>query len=126
MARVLYVDDNPLDRELAAWALRRLSTPPGPIELVCARSWDEGRPLLAAGDFDLLLLDLHLPGSTGLEIVRTELAPGHPRVIIVSGKADADTEAAALRAGAHGFVDKGMDWGEALLVAVRSALEPRS
>ena len=123
-ARVLLVDDNVLDRELATWALRRLPSPPGPIELVCAATWDEARGFLAAGDVDLLLLDYNLPGQTGLEIMRSEPIPGRPRVIMVTGQEDVATAVATMREGAFDYVPKGMDWAETLQRVVTRALEP--
>jgi DNA-binding NtrC family response regulator len=122
-ARVLLVDDNPFDRELAAWALGKIPCPPGPIELICAASWDEARLLLAPGDVDLLLLDYRLPGCTGLEILRTELATRRPRVIVVTGHDDVRTAVATMREGAFDYVPKGLDWSEALTRSVTQALE---
>jgi len=121
-ARVLLVDDNPFDRELAAWALRKIPCPPGPIELLCAPSWDEARVLLAPGDIDLLLLDYGLPGCTGLDILRTELTTRHPRVIVVTGHDDVGTAVATMREGAFDYVPKGLDWGDALARSVAQAL----
>src|SRR5262245_2384027 len=52
--RILLVDDNPFDRELAARALRRLDRTNGPAELVAVNDWSEAGPHLVAGGFDLL------------------------------------------------------------------------
>lgn len=120
-ARILLVDDNPLDRELAAWALGRLPTPPGPLEVTCTGDWDEAIDRLQHEAIDLLLLDVQLSGRSGLDLLRS-LGGRHPRVIVMSGHDDGATAAAARDAGAWDIVHKDLNWGPTLSDRVAAAL----
>jgi len=121
--RALLIDDNPFDRELACRALRGLPVPPGPVELACAGDWAEALPHLEAGGFDLMLLDYHLPGLMGLDILRELQGQAHPPVIMMTGQDDIATAVETLRAGAADYVPKTADWGPALCLAVERVLE---
>jgi signal transduction histidine kinase/ActR/RegA family two-component response regulator len=63
---VLYIEDNPANIEVVA---RFLKTKPG-IRLQCATSGQAGLELVAEHIPDLILLDLHLPGLHGEEVLR--------------------------------------------------------
>ena len=121
--RALLIDDNPFDRELACRALRGLPVPPGPVELASAGDWAEALPHLEAGGFDLMLLDYHLPGLMGLDILRELQGQAHPPVIMMTGQDDIATAVETLRAGAADYVPKTADWGPALCLAVERVLE---
>jgi putative two-component system response regulator len=85
----------------------------------------EARILLADFDPELVLLDINLPGESGLTLA-TELGevPGGPAVIIVSGEDDSAVAALALDAGALGYVTKPFT-GNDLTIAVDNALRRR-
>jgi len=121
--RVLLIDDNPFDRELAGRGLGGLSAPPGPVELVGVGEWAEALPHLDAGGFDLLLLDYNLPGLSGLDILRELQGRPHPPVIMMTGQDDVATAVETLRAGAYDYVPKSADWGPALCLGVERVLE---
>ena len=71
---------------------------------------------------DLVLVDLSLPGMTGLEFVRAyQERNGVGRCLVVTAHADPFYQKAALEAGAAGFVTK--DSPEEVLGAVRAALQ---
>jgi signal transduction histidine kinase len=119
---ILLVDDNRFDRELASCALRTYVTPPP--RLLEAESWDDAGPLLDAGGVDLLLLDFNLPRMSGLEILH-ELAsrPNRPPVVMLTGQEDVETAVATLRAGAHDYVVKSVDWGPVLGRTIERVME---
>lgn len=113
--RVMLVDDHALVRS----AIRQALEAPD-IELVgeasSAEQALEMAPLLRP---DLLLLDVDLPGMTGLEGVR-ELAPRLPdtRIVMLTVSTDRRDLLDAIRHGASGYLTKDLT-GDALLRAVR-------
>ncbi|MGW3966105.1 response regulator [Amycolatopsis sp. NPDC005003] len=118
---VLLVDDHPLFRSGARAAFEDA---PGLAIAGEAATAAEALELLARHRVDVVLLDIQLPGSSGLELARTiteSVLPGEtgPRVIMVSVVEDDDSVVAALRAGALGYLLKGVSRDE-LLRAVRT------
>jgi signal transduction histidine kinase len=87
---------------------------------------EKGLEHLASAKVDLVLLDLSLPDSQGLEtIVRVrETAPSVP-VVICSGLSDRDTALAAIGKGAQDYVLKGRFEHTMLERVIRYALERR-
>jgi two-component system, LuxR family, response regulator FixJ len=72
-----------------------------------------------------LILDVRLPGMSGIELQRRLLADNSRMpIIFISGHADASLRDVALRAGAIDFLSKPVR-SEALLKAIRSALATR-
>lgn len=100
--RVLIVDDEALDREL----LTLLLTPEG-YATTSLESAAELREALAGEPFDAVLLDMRLPDSDGLDLLRDikKQWPG-TEVIVLSGHGDEVTRDEALKRGAFDFVDK--------------------
>jgi DNA-binding NarL/FixJ family response regulator len=102
--RVLLVDDFPLMREGIAVAL---DADPA-IEVVAqAGDADEGLELARALHPDVVLLDMRMPGSSGLVLlqrIRAELPD--VRVLVVTASEKADTLLQAVSAGANGYLTK--------------------
>jgi DNA-binding NarL/FixJ family response regulator len=102
--KILLVDDHPAISqrigELLAHAVPH-------VRMVSASSGEQGLALVAEQSFDLVLLDLRLPGCGGIDVLK-ELRvsrPGLP-VIIISSLPESPYATLARRAGAHGFVTK--------------------
>jgi DNA-binding NarL/FixJ family response regulator len=113
--RVLLVDDHALVRS----AIRQALDAPD-IEVVGeARNAEEAIELAPQLRPDLLLLDIDLPGMTGIEAVR-ELAPRLPetRIVMLTVSTDRRDLLEAMRHGAAGYLTKDLT-GEALLRSVR-------
>jgi len=121
--RILVIDDSVYDRELTERAPRKLAPPLGPAETVGVTDWHGAERAIDAG-FDLVLHDHHLPGLTGLEILRELRGRIHPPVIMMTGQNDVATAVETLRAGASDYVTKSQgDWADALRLAVERVLE---
>src|SRR5690554_1098390 len=107
MAKFLIADDHPLFREALQGALAQHFTA---LELREADSLDSTLAALQADDdLDLLLLDLHMPGSGdlyGLIRIREDF-PLLP-VAIISGSDDANVVAKCIGFGALGFIPKSL------------------
>jgi DNA-binding NarL/FixJ family response regulator len=117
--RVLLVDDQPLIRE----GLRTILDAQEGIEIAGeagdgAEALDQSRRLAP----DLVLMDVEMPGSDGIEATRTIVASGGPRVVILTTFNREDYVAQALRAGASGFLLKTAPPAE-LVAAVRNAVD---
>jgi DNA-binding NarL/FixJ family response regulator len=117
MIRVAVVDDHPLVREGTAALVDRQED----MEIAgVAASLDELRPILAARDVQVLLLDLRLGAGSGFDLLRHESAGHMPAVVVVTSYDYPQYADAALRLGAAGFVVKTAPTAE-LLGAIRGA-----
>jgi two-component system response regulator AtoC len=100
-ANVLVVDDEAAFRTLVAGHLERAG-----MAVQTAGSAEDALPMLAKPP-DVLLLDVHMPGMTGLELVERLAGEGRlPPTIVMSAYGQIDTALAAVRAGAIDFLSK--------------------
>jgi putative two-component system response regulator len=119
MAHLLIVDND----EDKASTLGRLCEAAGHT-CTGADSAESARKALASSDFDLVLLDLDLPGKAGPEILDIVAADAPDAAIVILSTADDANSVAGLRKGTYGFVVK--PFGETEIeVAVFNALERR-
>jgi two-component system response regulator AtoC len=119
-ARVVICDDEMLIR---VWLAERLSEAGLVTEDVA-----DGECLLDAlgrEPADLVLLDLRLPGASGLELLpRIKALDATLPVIMMTAYGEVETAVAAVRAGAHHFLEKPINPPE-LLLMIEQALEAR-
>lgn len=104
MKRVYIIDDHPVMRQSCTLLLQRI---PG-VELCGeAASAEEALPLLEAARPDVVLVDMSLPGMSGIELlsVLQERMPTIS-VLIISGHEDQDVEEGVLAQGAGGYLPK--------------------
>ena len=97
------------DNEESLRALIRASLAPGGYELVEARDGDESLALAQERHPDLIVLDVMMPGRTGLEVLaelRKDEAFTHTPVIVLTARAQVTDRDAAETAGATRFVSK--------------------
>jgi two-component system LytT family response regulator len=93
--RVLIVDDEPL---AADWLSRCLAETEG-VELVgCAADGDEALAAIAELRPDLLLLDIQMPGRSGLAVARSLQGAPRPEIVFVTAFAEHASEAFELEA----------------------------
>lgn len=103
--KILVVDDHPLIREAMRMVLRQLDTA---IVVLEAGTCDEALAIAAdEADLTLVLLDLRLPGTSGLDGLAT-LREKHPAVpvVVLSASEDRNEVMRALDLGAMGFIPK--------------------
>jgi len=122
--RVILCDDHALIRR----GIRDTLSDASDIEVVGeASDYGELRALMrtAAGAADVLLLDIHLPGRSGLDVMHALKDEGSPvKVLVVSMYPEDQYALRALRAGAHGYINKGGD-PQQLVQAVRTVAQGR-
>lgn len=118
MPRLLIVDDDPVDRELAGRALRSIEG----LEILEAADGQEAIEACLAEPPDLVLTDLRMPRLDGLALVREigERLPMLP-VILMTAQGSEHVAVEALEAGAASYVPKS-DLAELLGEAVEHAL----
>lgn len=120
-ARALIVDDEAPAREELRWLLERID---GVEVLGEATNGAEALGLLRAIDYDLVLLDIHMPGGTGLEVARELRAqPRSPAVVFTTAYPEHAVDAFEVQA--DGYLLKPID-GEKLaeLVARLGTADP--
>src|SRR6516162_2260114 len=115
--RILFADDEAHLRDLMQMELPRL----GHEVTVCP----DGAAALRAleqGFYDAALLDLRMPGLTGIEVLGQirQVSP-ETQVIILTGHATVDTAVQALRLGAFDYLTKPCKWAELEMILNRVA-----
>ncbi|MFT0170502.1 response regulator [Paraburkholderia mimosarum] len=116
MIRILIADDHAIVRS----GLRQIFATTSDIVVTAeAGQGPEVIEKLRAGDIDLLLLDMTMPGISGVDLIRRVRAeqPALP-VLVLSMHNEAQVVSRALRAGATGYVTKDSD-PDVLLAAIR-------
>jgi DNA-binding NarL/FixJ family response regulator len=116
--RILIVDDHALFRQGLRFLLRDLDA-----ELEIAEAGDCTQAIaLAAEPFNLVLLDLHMPGIAGLQALEAvRQAFESSRIVVLSGEEDPRQVRKAIEGGAAGFIPKSSK-PEVLLSALRLVL----
>ena len=122
MSRVLIADDHAVVR---AGYKQFLEADPSITEIGEASSGTETLDALRRGEWDLLLMDIHMPDRSGLDILK-HVTTGYPdvRVLIMSGLPEEQYARNVLRAGASGYLSKGGSPDE-FIKAVRVVLNGR-
>ena len=120
MIRLLVIEDHALVREGLVQTLRQLAEE---VEISAVADYDGAVALLGKRqDFDLILLDLGLPGIDGLSCLKAfrKRYPAIP-VVILSAYDDAQTVDQSMKSGAASFVPKSYS-SERLLAVLRDVL----
>ncbi|GAA3641414.1 DNA-binding response OmpR family regulator [Lentzea atacamensis] len=117
--RVLLVEDDERIRQALSLALSDEG-----FTIDEAGSGEEALPRLETERFDVVLVDLTLPGVDGLEVVRTLRARGDLPIIVVTARTDARDVIAGLEAGADDYVTKPL-MASVLAARIRALLRRR-
>lgn len=120
--KILLVEDNPGDVFLMHLAVREAEM--GPIKLERVQRLSEGMDRLRGSAFDVILLDLSLPDSQGIDTLAHALEHASDIPIIVFTTID-DEELAikAAQMGAQDYLVKGQVDEKLLLRSIRYAIE---
>jgi two-component system, LuxR family, response regulator FixJ len=118
---IFIVDDDPLVRD----ALSVVFTLAG----YKVRAFADGASFVAAARAEVpacIILDVHMPGRSGLDILRALNAEHYPTpIFIISGQGDIPMAVEAIRNGALDFIEKPFN-GETVVTRVREAIEART
>jgi DNA-binding response OmpR family regulator len=101
VATVLVVDDEPIVREVVCSYLRRDG-----FATLEAEDGDAARRLFERGDSSLVVLDVMLPGTDGLELCRWIRARSRVPVIMLTARGDEADRIVGLELGADDYVTK--------------------
>ncbi len=118
---ILVIEDNPADAVLLAEHLRGTGIF---LVIFTASTLGEGLKLARENKFNLVLLDLSLPDSRGLDTVRKAVSalPGVP-VVVLTGLEDEEIGLDALRLGAQDYLVKGRLTADSITRSARYAIE---
>lgn len=119
--RILLLEDNAADADLVAeyLDLSKLS-----FEIVIAKRLVEGVQLMKEQSFDVILVDLSLPDSRGIDTLTSIASVTEEEVIIIlTGADDEGLSLEALKVGAQDYLSKDRLSGEVLRRSIRYAIE---
>lgn len=121
--KILLVDDNPADARLFKEMLAD-SGSADDFPITYAKKLDEALAYARKGGFDIVLLDLILPDSQGLDTFHSmyKTAPDLP-IVVLTGLSDETIAAKAVRDGAQDYLVKGQGDANLLIRAMRFAIE---
>lgn len=121
MPKVLIIDDE----QAICWAFSQLLTPEG-YEVHTASSAEEGLEVVEAERPDVCLLDVRLPGMSGIEALPKikEASPEMP-VLVITAHGTMDTAIEAIRKGAYNYITKPIH-NEDVLNHINNALKTTS
>ena len=123
-SKILIVDDNPSNVAL----LEGILEDAGYDNLYSLTNPEQVRDLHRSVDFDLILLDIRMPGIDGHEVMR-QLRDGSATdylpVLVITAQTDRETRYKALEGGAKDFINKPFDQAE-ILQRIRNMLEVRA
>jgi DNA-binding NtrC family response regulator len=119
MISILLVDDDPQIQKLFVQFLRSKN-----IDVVSAVSGEEALKSLENSIPDMILLDLSLPGISGLECLE-KIKKDHPviPVVIVTGYAELSTAVKAMKLGSRDYIEKPVDL-EDLYRVIKTIVQP--
>ncbi len=122
MHNVLLIEDNPGDARLIREMIAE--DPDAPFDLRCAERLAQGLEQLSNGETGLVLLDLSLPDSFGLETFAKVYAhaPTVP-IIVLTGNDDQTVALSAVKGGAQDYLIKGRLDRELLLRSMQYSIE---
>ena len=118
--RILIVDDEEVLRDVLDAVLRREG-----FDIIAASSGEEALNVLDSEDVDLVILDVMLPGISGIDTMRAiRISNPHLPVIIITAFSSIDGAIDAMKQGAFHYIPKPFK-NEEVVLTVNKALEQR-
>ena len=120
--KILLVEDNPGDSLIIREMLKE--TVYTQFKLIHSPKLEDGLKNLEENKFDVVILDLNLPDSEGLETF-LQILGKHPElpIIILTGLSDEETGIDAVKQGAQDYLVKGEFNGKLLVRSINYAIE---
>jgi DNA-binding response OmpR family regulator len=119
VTRILFVDDEPAIRDSVAYALGQEG-----FEVDLVNDGDTGLETALEGNFDLVILDLMLPGLSGTEVCRRLRAESPVPIVMLTAKGAEVDRVLGLEIGADDYVSKPFSMAE-LVSRIRAILRRR-
>lgn len=121
VGRVLIADDDPDFRRLLVHRAERMG-----LDIISAKDGDAAIESLQEDEFDVLIVDLYMPGHTGIEVFQEarRLDPD-VQALVLTGNATVETAVEALRAGAYDYLVKPLESLAVFELSLTRALEHR-
>jgi len=114
--RALIVDDDPEILQVLDEFVKREG-----FAVTSARTLGEAREATAANPPDILVIDIHLPDGSGLDLLNGFEANVAPEVVLITGNASVETAVDALRRGAADYLTKPVDFARLKMVLANLA-----
>jgi glutamate dehydrogenase (NAD(P)+) len=122
VTKALVIEDSATHRKLIEGVLAKSEDER--FEIETAQRLDEGLSKLQSGRFDVVLLDLMLPDSNGIDTFqRARRQSGNTPIVVLSGVDDVHIAAKAVEEGAQAFLVKGSTEPKQLVRAIRYAVQ---
>src|ERR1700690_223865 len=116
MIKILVVDDEEPIRRLLRKELRRKG-----FSVETASDGQEALELLKDNIFDVILLDIVMPGMNGIVVMKKlQHDPASPVIIVLTGKATVETAVDAMKTGAYDYLTKPYKLDELVIVINRA------
>lgn len=118
MSRILVIDDERSIRNTLKDILEYEK-----YEVDLAEDGNKGLEMIRAGEYDIVLCDIKMPGLDGIEVLErmVVLAPDTP-VVMISGHGNIDTAVDSIKKGAFDYIEKPLDLNR-LLITIRNAMD---
>lgn len=118
--KVLVIDDEEPIREILSQIISEAG-----YQIQVVEDGKFGLIAMAENDYDVVLLDLHLPDIPGLELIpKLKVISPETSLIMITGHATVESAVRAIRAGAYDYLEKPLH-AEDVLLAIRQGAERR-
>ena len=118
MLRILYIEDDEFDASLAQEAVSRHDDT---VRLEICQAFEDGMDRLAVSEFDIVLIDLGLPGMTTDEVIAECIRLQTHPIAIMTGSADTDAAYRLGKEAGASIITKGAD-GIGIKMGVANAI----